>query len=116
MSEATIAVSSKPFPGVLNGKAKNVPGSAGILLPGMEARILREDGSEADPEEPGELWLRSPSIALGYWHNDKATQETFIDGWLKTGDMFLVDSDGVFYFQDRAKVSLPSAFRYRHQS
>lgn len=71
----------------------------------MEARILRDDGTHAEVNEPGELWLRSGSIALGYWNNEEANKETFIDGWLRTGDRFSVDEDGVFYFQDRSKVS-----------
>ena len=81
---------------MLNGRAKRVPNSAGILLSGMEARIVREDGSDADTSEPGELWLKGGNIALGYWNNEKANRETFVDGWLKTGDLFLVDGDGTF--------------------
>lgn len=96
MSESTLAVCSKPYPGVLDGRAKSAPGSAGILLPGMEARILRESGIDADPDEPGELWLRGGTITLGYWHNEKANRETFVDGWMKTGDRFSVDPDGNF--------------------
>jgi len=81
---------------MLNGRAKRVPDSAGILLSGMEARIVREDGSDADANEPGELWLKGGNIALGYWNNEKANRETFVDGWLRTGDLFLVDGDGTF--------------------
>lgn len=104
MSESTASISQKPYPGILSGRAKHIPGSAGILLPGMEARILHPDGSDAEVNEPGELWLRSRATALGYWDNEKATNETFVDGWLKTGDLFSADADGVLYFQDRAKV------------
>ena len=66
-------------------------GSAGILLPGMEARLRRDDGSEADFNEPAELWLRGENLALGYFRNEKSTNATFIDGWLRTGDRFSVD-------------------------
>lgn len=104
MSESAMAVSQIPYPGVLDGRAKHVPGSTGILLPGMEARILRPDGSDTELNEPGELWIRSGATALGYWDNEKATKETFVDGWLRTGDVFSADGDGVLYFQDRAKV------------
>ena len=62
----------------------------------MEARILRDDGSEAAWNEPGHLYLKGANVAMGYWKNSKATQETFIDGWLRTGDMFHVDKDGNF--------------------
>jgi long-subunit acyl-CoA synthetase (AMP-forming) len=96
MSEATASACTKGFSGILDGRVKSVPGSAGILIPGMEARILREDDSDADLNEPGELWLKGGTIALGYWNNKEATRETFIDGWLKTGDRFSIDADGNF--------------------
>jgi long-subunit acyl-CoA synthetase (AMP-forming) len=63
----------------------------------MEARVLREDGSSVEFDEPGELWLRSPNVAMGYWNNDKASKETFVDGWLRTGDHFRVDKNGYFW-------------------
>src|ERR1700683_3372341 len=96
MSETTLIACSKPVPGTLDGRAKYVPGSAGILYPGVEARILREDGSHTEINEPGELWLKAENVALGYWNNEQASRETFVDGWLKTGDRFLVDADGYF--------------------
>ncbi|KAG2009620.1 AMP dependent CoA ligase [Coprinopsis cinerea AmutBmut pab1-1] len=105
MSECTIAAITQPYPGTL-GKLKAYPGSTGVLLPGMEARIVRDDGTEADFDEPGELWLRSRNVALGYWNNEKANRETFVDGWLRTGDKFRVDKEGNFWFADRAKDTL----------
>ena len=64
-----------------------------MLLPGVEARVLRLDGSEADFDEPGELWLKGPQVALGYYNGRKASKETFINGWLKTGDVFKIAED-----------------------
>ena len=61
----------------------------------MEARILRDDGSEADVDEPGMLWVRGGNVAMGYFGNEKETKETFVDGWLKTGDKFKADKDGM---------------------
>ena len=72
--------------------------STGVLVPGLEARIVREDGTEADVDEVGELYLKGGSIALGYWDNEKATNETFVDGWLRTGDKFRVDKEGNFLY------------------
>ncbi|KAJ8502359.1 hypothetical protein ONZ45_g11839 [Pleurotus djamor] len=107
MSECTIAGMSQPFPGTLGGRGKVIVGSTGLLLPGMEARIVREDGSDADVNEPGELWLRAPNVALGYWNNEKATKDTFIEGgWLRTGDHFRVTEEQYFFFADRAKDTL----------
>ncbi|KAI8986104.1 acetyl-CoA synthetase-like protein [Trametes punicea] len=79
------------------------PGSAGILLPGMEAKIVKEDGTLAGPNEPGELWLAGENVAMGYWRNEEATKSTFVDGWIHTGDRFRIDEDQHFFFVERAK-------------
>jgi acyl-CoA synthetase (AMP-forming)/AMP-acid ligase II len=110
LSEITLATATKPPPGALSDRFKNVPGSTGILMPGVEARILREDGTEANFNEPGELWLRSGGTALGYKNNEEASRATFVDGWVKTGDRFLVDEDGTFFFHDRIKVRVMCCF------
>ena len=62
----------------------------------MEARVVRDDGSDADVNEVGSLYLKGHNLALGYWNNEKATRETFIDGWLRTGDQFRVTDEGYF--------------------
>ncbi|ODM15421.1 hypothetical protein SI65_09024 [Aspergillus cristatus] len=62
-------------------------GSSGCLMPGAEVRILSPEGQEIKSyDTPGELVVRSPSVVLGYLNNDKATKETFRDGWMHTGD------------------------------
>ncbi|KAG2109212.1 hypothetical protein BD769DRAFT_1498102 [Suillus cothurnatus] len=96
----TISIANKPIPGVLNGRAKNKPGSTGVLLPGIEVKVVREDGTLAAVNEPGELHVRSGCVALGYRNNPKATEETFVNGWLRTGDRIRIDEDG-----DTLKVS-----------
>ncbi|KAF5348473.1 hypothetical protein D9756_009593 [Leucocoprinus leucothites] len=106
MSETTVSAIVRPYPGTLNGRFRNVPGTTGVLLPGMEARIVRADGSEADFDEVGELWLRGDNIVSGYFDNPKATQDCFINGWLRTGDHFKVNRDHYFFFADRAKDTL----------
>lgn len=106
MSESTISIANKPVPGVLNGRAKNKPGSTGVLLPGVEVKVVREDGTLAAVNEPGELHVRSGCVALGYRNNPKATKETFVNGWLRTGDRIRIDEDGVLFFEDRAKDTL----------
>ncbi|KAG2066900.1 acetyl-CoA synthetase-like protein [Suillus decipiens] len=100
MSEFTMAVAMKPIPGMLDGRAKNKPGSAGILVPGVEARVVRPDGSLAGPNEPGMLLIRGDTIVLGYKGNEKATRETFVDGWVRTGDQMRFDED-----EDTLKIS-----------
>lgn len=66
-------------------------GSSGCLIPGAEVRILSPEGQEITSyDTPGELVVRSPSVVLGYLNNDKATKETFRDGWMHTGDEAVV--------------------------
>ncbi|KAL4073286.1 hypothetical protein V8B97DRAFT_1953731 [Scleroderma yunnanense] len=106
MSECTLTVSLMPVPGMLDGRAKNVPGSVGMLIPGLEARVVREDGTLAGINETGELHVRGGCVSPGYWRNEAATKVAFVDGWLRTGDRMRIDSDGVLYFEDRAKDTL----------
>lgn len=66
-------------------------GSSGPLLPGMKARLVTVDGKEITGyNEPGELWVNSPSVVIGYLNNEKATKETFTDEedgrYMRTGD------------------------------
>lgn len=66
-------------------------GSSGCLLPAVEAKIVSMDGREiTEYNTPGELVVRSPSVVLGYLNNEKATKETFEDGWMRTGDEALI--------------------------
>lgn len=73
-----------------------VLGSTGRLVSNAEARIVKEnpDGTFRDCElnEPGELWVRQPSLTLGYSNNEKATKESWReDGFFRTGDEFTID-------------------------
>jgi len=106
MSEMTVSGVVQPVNGSLNGKLTLVLGSTGVLIPGMEARIMRDDGTDANINETGELWMRGENVALGYWNNEKASKETFVDGWVHTGDKFYVDAGGNFWYADRAKDTL----------
>lgn len=81
-----------------------VPGSAGRLNPGVVARVVKPDGSLAGFNEPGELRVKTPSLALGYWNNEQATKETFVDGWLCTGDEVIIREDNEVFIVDRLKV------------
>ncbi|KAF8349611.1 hypothetical protein F5887DRAFT_1235645, partial [Amanita rubescens] len=111
MSECTLSALRRPVNEMLTGEGRPKRGTIGTLTPGMEARIIVEDGgtphgTPAVLNQVGNLWLRGGNVALGYWNNEQATKETFVDGWLKTGDKFWVDEDGYFYFADRAKDTL----------
>jgi fatty-acyl-CoA synthase len=79
-------------------------GSAGLLPPTIEHRLVRDDGSECEAGEAGELLLRGPNICIGYWRNADETAKAFTeDGFLRTGDVARRDEDGYFFLVDRKK-------------
>ncbi|KAJ8080399.1 hypothetical protein PM082_017232 [Marasmius tenuissimus] len=84
-------------------KKRGTSGSAGKLMPGVKARILKTDGTFAGYDEPGELIIYSPSNALQYFNNAQATKETFVDGWVKTGDEGKIDKNLELWILDRIK-------------
>ena len=74
---------------------KPVGESVGLLAAGMQARIVREDGTDGDIGELGELWIKGDCISQGYFNDEEATAKAFTkDGWLKTGDIFTIDEKG----------------------
>lgn len=76
-------------------------GSFGRPAPGFEARVVDpETGRDCAPGEPGELWLRGPFLMEGYYGRERH-QVFDPDGWYLTGDVFVVDADGFFYFKGR---------------
>jgi 4-coumarate--CoA ligase len=81
-------------------------GSAGQLLSGVRARVIKPDGTLAGVGEPGELMVTGPSMALRYLNNEKATAETFIDGWVRTGDEVIIDKNNDLFIVDRLKEIL----------
>ncbi len=78
--------------------------SIGVPLPGVELRLVDQTGADALVGDPGELWVRGPNVFGGYWEQDDATQRALPgDGWLRTGDIAVVDDEGFLYLVDRAK-------------
>jgi long-chain acyl-CoA synthetase len=82
------------------------PDSCGPSLPVCEAKIVGEDGEELPTGGIGELWVKGPNVVRGYWRKPEATAQTFIDGWLRTGDIARLDEEGFCYILDRAKDML----------
>jgi len=73
-------------------------------MPGIEVRVIAEDGTEVVRDGVGEVQLRGASIMAGYYENEEATAAAFTDGgWLLTGDLVKVDEDGFLYVHDRLK-------------
>ena len=82
--------------------ASHKVGSVGVPRD-MLAKIVREDGSEADVDESGELWLQGANLMHGYLDNPQATSAVLRDGWLHTGDLARRDADGVYWITGRLK-------------
>ena len=82
----------------------------GILTPGLEMRVIDDSGEEIawDGEEFGELWVRGPWVTKEYFQRPEANEEDFEDGWLKTGDIVTVDTEGYIKIVDRAKDVIKS--------
>jgi long-chain acyl-CoA synthetase len=78
-------------------------GSCGLPDAFRECRIVDSDGNDVGQGQIGELWIAGPGIALGYYGNDEATASTFQSGWYRTGDLFMRDSQGFYYWQSRIK-------------
>ena len=80
------------------------PDSCGPALPVSDLKIMSEDGTRELPVGAvGELWARGPQIVKGYWNNPEATASTFVDGWVRTGDLARLDAEGFCFIVDRAK-------------
>ncbi|MFI6599793.1 class I adenylate-forming enzyme family protein [Nonomuraea sp. NPDC050536] len=79
------------------------PDSIGLPSAVVDVRVVDPMGGTLPPGEVGELCLRGPNVILGYWNKPEATAQTFIDGWVHTGDLAKIDSEGFVYIVDRAK-------------
>jgi acyl-CoA synthetase (AMP-forming)/AMP-acid ligase II len=81
------------------------PGSVGRAMPGTELRVVDpQTGADLGPGERGELWVRGPQTMAGYLHRPDATAAMVdADGWLRTGDLVVVDDDGQLFLVDRLK-------------
>ncbi|MBK5307432.1 MAG: long-chain fatty acid--CoA ligase [Frankiaceae bacterium] len=104
-----VAASSRPrrrHRGLSEEELRDVRAKTGTIFPGLEARIVAENGAELpwDGESVGELECRGPWVAVDYWsHSGGTAAEKFHDGWLRTGDMACMESDGYFRIVDRSK-------------
>ncbi len=82
--------------------------SCGRPLPLIDLRIVDEQGNDVPDNTPGELLIRSPSLASGYWRKPEVTAEAFECGWYHSGDVAIRDNEGLFYIHDRLKDMIVS--------
>ncbi|MBE0651745.1 MAG: AMP-binding protein [Bacteroidales bacterium] len=101
LSEAAPVISS-------NAPLHHKLGSSGYLVKNIELKICDDKGESLPVEEKGEIVIRGENVMKGYWKNDAATAESLREGWLHTGDMGYLDSDGYLYVLGRFKSLLIS--------
>ncbi len=82
------------------------PESCGLPLPVCDIRIADDFGNPLSAGEIGEVLARGPNVVRGYWNKPRETAETFVDGWVRTGDLGRVDEEGYLYIVDRKKDML----------
>ncbi|MBI5057813.1 MAG: long-chain fatty acid--CoA ligase [Nitrospirae bacterium] len=97
LTEASPVVAVNPLRGVRK------PSSVGLPVPGVEVAVVGEDGKNLPAGETGELIVRGANVMRGYYNKEKETEEVLKSGWLYTGDMAKIDSDGYIYIVDRKK-------------
>ena len=77
-------------------------GTVGFPLPGVEVRIVTEDGRAAAPDEAGEVQIKGANVFAGYWGREEASRAAFVDDWFRTGDIGVRSADGYISLRGRA--------------
>jgi len=77
------------------------PEKCGFGGPFTSLRVVDPDGRDCDPGTPGEIIMKGPSMTPGYWRNEEATRAALRDGWWHSGDLGVLDEDGMLTFIDR---------------
>lgn len=98
---------------------KKCLGSIGVVVPNTEVKIVPVDdpnGAALGPNEQGELFVRGPQVMPRYHNNPKATEEVFVDGWLRTGDMAYYDDDKILWITDRLKELIKVCILFHNNS
>jgi len=97
MTEASPVVSVNP----LDGSARI--GTVGMPVPSTDVRIVDDSGNVQPTGQPGEIQVKGPQVMLGYYNKPEETANVLRDGWLRTGDVGLLDEDGYLHVVDRIK-------------
>src|SRR4029453_6298429 len=87
----------------LAGDAREVPASIGRAVPGVELRVVDDEGRALEAGATGELWIRTPAAMDGYLANPEETRAVLVDGWFRTGDLATISPDGFVTIVGRKK-------------
>lgn len=90
----------------INSPERHKMGASGNIPENLEVKICNDEGTELPLGDKGEIVIRGENVMKGYWKNPEATAETIRDGWLYTGDMGYLDSDGFLFVLGRYKSLL----------
>ena len=95
---------TSPVVATANGLPDAPLGSIGRPIHGVEMRLVDLEGDDVLIGDEGEVWVRGPNVFHGYWNDPEATAAALTpDGWLRTGDLAVVNDDGYLFLVDRAK-------------
>ncbi len=87
----------------ISNRAKEArAGSSGKLVPGYDARVVDEEDRDLPQGEVGNLLIRGDSTCAYYWNKHAKTKETIFGEWIRTGDKYMIDKDGYFWYQGRS--------------
>ncbi len=89
-----------------------VPATVGVPLPGVEVRLIGEDGEPAGPGEAGEIQVRGPGVFREYWRRPEETAAAFHEGWFATGDVAVIEN-GRYRILGRASVDIIKTGGYK---
>ncbi len=79
------------------------PDSVGVPVAVCDVKVVDEDGAALPTGSVGELWIKGPNVVKGYFNKPEATEASFTDGWLHSGDVARLDDEGFVFIVDRAK-------------
>ncbi len=91
---------------------RRLPGTVGVPLPGVDLRLVDEDGRIVEPGSPGEIEVRGPSVFKEYWRRPEETRAAFRDGWFRTGDVAIVE-EGCYRILGRKSVDIIKTGGYK---
>jgi benzoate-CoA ligase len=85
-----------------NRRGRVCPGSTGTVVPGYEVKIVDDAGRELPDGEVGNLLVKGDSACAGYWNQHERTKQTFLGEWVRTGDKYRRDANGIFWYAGRS--------------